>query len=274
MNSSPVALITGASSGIGEKTALTLGEEGYRLVLAARRVDLLEKIVDQIRRSGGDAIAVGLDISEKDHIINLVDRAIDHYGRIDILVNNAGSARHLWLDELSLEDDISKQLHVNLIGMIQLTRLVLTGMLEAGKGQIIHVSSIAAWVGLPTYTIYNAVKFGARGFMAGLRRELRGTGVVVSEIFPGAVDTEFAVDPKVNWKSGTVAPAFALVSPETVAEKILYLIRRRKKKAVIPWFMSLVIWINGIFPCFISWVLSFLFFTKDGIRYSWRQKAD
>ena len=106
MNSSPVVVITGASSGIGEKTALVLGEQGYRVVLAARRVDRLEKIVEQIRQSGGDALAVGLDISEKEQITDLVDRAIDHYGRIDILVNNAGSARHLWLDEQSLEDDI------------------------------------------------------------------------------------------------------------------------------------------------------------------------
>lgn len=274
MNSAPVVIITGASSGIGEKTALTLGKENYRLVLAARRVDRLEKLVDQIRQAGGEALAVGLDISEKDQVINLVDKAHEHYGRIDILVNNAGSARHLWMDELSIEDDISKQLHVNLIGMIQLTRLVLPEMLAAGRGQIIHVSSIAGWVGIPTYTIYNAAKFGSRGFMTGLRRELRGTGVAVSEIFPGAVDTDFAVDPDVKWKTRTVTPAFALASSQAVASKIHRLIQNRHKIAVIPGIMWLAIWADTLFPRFVSWVLSQYFFTRDGIRYSWRHRAD
>ena len=274
MNSSPVVIITGASSGIGEKTALTLGEEGYKLVLAARRVDRLDKIVDQIRQSGGEALAVSLDLSKKDQIINLVDRATTHFGTIDILVNNAGSARHIWLDELSLEDDISKQLQVNLVGMIQLTRLVLPGMLAAGHGQIIHVSSITAWVGVPTYSIYNACKFGARGFMASLRRELRGTGIVVSEIFPGGVDTEFAVDPRVKWETTTVTPAFALASPQAVADRILQLIHRKKKKAIIPRIMGLALWADAHFPRFVGWLLSLFFFTRDGVRYSWRQRPD
>lgn len=274
MKTSPVVLITGASSGIGEKTALTLAAEGYRIVLAARRIDRLERIVDQIRQSGGEALAVALDLSQKDQIINLVSRALGHFGRIDILVNNAGSAKHLWLDELSLEDDIQRHLQVNLIGMIQLTRLVLPGMVEAGRGQIIHVSSIAAWVGIPTYTIYNSVKFGARGFNAGLRRELRGSGVVVSEVFPGAVDTEFAVDPQVKWETTNVTPAFALASPQAVADRILQLIRRRKKTAVIPRVMWLAIWAEALFPALVSWFLSRSFYTKDGMRYYWGQRSE
>ena len=244
------------------------------MVLAARRLDRLEKLAAQIRQAGGEALAVGLDLSQKDQIINLVDRVHDHFGKIDILVNNAGSARHLWLDEQSLDDDIQKQLQVNLIGMIQLTRLVLPGMLAAGRGQIIHVSSIAAWVGVPTYTIYNAGKFGTRGFLASLRRELRGTGVVVSEIFPGAVDTDFGLDPRVSWKTTTVTPAFALVSPRSVANRILRVIRTRRRKTVIPSIMWLAIWADTFFPGFVGWVFSFYFFTRDGVRYSWRHRPD
>ena len=271
MEPSPVVIITGASSGIGEKTALTLGAEGYRLVLAARRIDRLNQVADQIRQSGGEALAVRMDLSKLDQIVSLVNIALDHYGRIDILVNNAGSASHLWLDELSLEDDIQRQLQVNLVGMIQLTRLVLPGMLAAGRGQIIHVSSVVAWVALPTYTIYSAVKFGARGFLASLRRELRGTGVVVSEVFPGGVDTEFAVDPRVKWETGKVTPGLALASPQEVANRILQLIRRRRKRAVIPRIMGLAIWADAHFPRFVGWLLSFYFYTRDGARYSWRQ---
>jgi short-subunit dehydrogenase len=269
MKSSPVVIVTGASSGIGEKTARLLGTEGYRVVLAARRTDLLEKVAEGIRQSGGEVMVQNLDLSQKDQITTLVDRVVEHFGQIDILVNNAGSASHLWLDELSLEEDISKQLQVNLIGMVQLTRLVLPSMLKAGRGQIIHVSSIASWVGVPTYSVYNAGKFGARGFMAGLRRELRGTGVVVSEIFPGAVDTDFAVDGRVMWETNQVTPSFALASPQAVAERILRLIRRRKKYAVIPGIMWLAIWAEAIFPSFVSWILSKYFYTREGVRYSW-----
>jgi len=274
MKSRKVVLITGASSGIGAKTALTLGREGYRLVLAARRVDRLEAIAAQIRQSGGEAIALGLDLSRQDQIIQLVDKVQDHFGGIDILVNNAGSASHLWLDELSLERDITQHLQVNLVGMIQLTRLVLPGMLESGGGQIVQISSVAAWVGLPTYSIYNASKFGARGFMSGLRRELRGTNVVVSEIFPGGVDTDFAEDPRVGWQTRKVTPAFALVSSQEVADKILLTIRHRQKRSVIPWIMWLPIWADAHFPRFVSWVLSFQFYTRDGVRYSWGRKAE
>lgn len=274
LHQQPVVLITGASSGIGEKTALTLGKEGYIVVLAARRIDRLSELAEQIRQAGGEALSLGLDLSDLVQIKELVDAVREKYGRIDILINNAGSARHLWLDQLSLVEDVQKQLQVNLVGMIQLTRLVLPEMVAAGKGQIIHVSSIAAWVGVPTYTIYNAAKFGSRGFLASLRRELRGTGVVISEIFPGAVDTDFAVDPQVKWETTTVTPTFALASPQAVANRIVRLIRSRRVRAVIPRIMWVAIWADAHFPGFVSWVFSFYFYIRDGKRYSWRQRAD
>jgi hypothetical protein len=270
----PVVLITGASSGIGANTALTLGKNGYRIVLAARRKDRLDEIADQIRGGGGEAISVQLDMSRVEQVKNVVTMIRGEYGAVNILVNNAGSARHLWLDEQSLESDIQMQLQVNLVGMIQLTRAVLPDMLAAGDGQIIHVSSIASWVGIPTYSIYNASKFGSRGFFEGLRRELRGTGVVISEVFPGAVDTEFAQDPKATWKTTTVTPEFALLSTQAVADKIFQMIQKKKTKSVIPGIMWLAIRANAYFPGFVSWVLSKYFYTENGKRYSWRESRE
>jgi short-subunit dehydrogenase len=270
----PVVLITGASSGIGANTAITLGENGYRVVLAARRKDRLDEIADHIRGEGGEAITVQLDLSQVEQIRNIVTMIRQEYGGVNILVNNAGSARHLWLDEQSLESDIQMQIQVNLIGMIQLTRAVLPDMLAAGDGQIIHVSSIASWVGIPTYSIYNAGKFGSRGFFEGLRRELRGTGVSISEVFPGAVDTEFAQDPNVAWKTTTVTPKFALLNTQTVADKIFHMIQKKKTKSVIPGIMWLAIWANAHFPGFVSWVLSKNFYTENGKRYTWRESRD
>lgn len=264
-----VVLITGASSGIGESTALTLGRKGFRVVLAARRTDRLEEIAGRIRENGGEAYSILLDLSDIDNIKRAVSQIKVKFGEINILVNNAGSARHLWLDELNLEGDIHHQIQVNLIGMIQLTRVVLADMLSAGSGQIIHISSVASWVGIPTYTIYNASKYGARGFFEGLRRELRGTGIKISEIFPGAVDTEFAQDPDIAWKTTTVTPSFALISPQDVADKILQMIISKRKRSVIPGIMMVAIWANTLFPRFVSWVFSKLFYIKNGKRYSW-----
>ena len=270
----PVVIITGASSGIGEKAAITLAKNGYRVVIAARRQNRLEEIAEQIRKMGGEVLPVQIDLSQVDQIRDLVERTRSVFGQIDILVNNAGSARHLWLDEQSLEDDIQNQLQVNLIGMIQLTQLVIPDMVEAGSGQIIHISSIASWVGVPTYSIYNASKFGSRGFLASLRRELRGTGVTISEIFPGAVDTEFGQDPDVSWKTTTVTPKFALLSAQSVADKILDMIQRKKTKSVIPGYMWLAIWADAHIPGFISWVLSKYFYSLNGVRYTWRQRKE
>jgi len=270
----PVVIITGASSGIGEKAAITLANNGYRVVIAARRQNRLEEIAEQIRKMGGEVLPIQIDLSQVDQIRDLVERTRSVFGQIDILVNNAGSARHLWLDEQSLEDDIQNQLQVNLIGMIQLTRLVIPDMVEAGSGQIIHISSIASWVGVPTYSIYNASKFGSRGFLASLRRELRGTGVIISEIFPGGVDTEFGQDPDVSWKTTTVTPKFALLSAQSVADKILDMIQMKRTRSVIPGFMWFAIWADAHIPGFISWVLSKYFYSSDGVRYTWRQRKE
>jgi len=270
----PVVIITGASSGIGEKAALSLAKNGFRVVIAARRQNRLEEIAEQIREFGGEVLPIQIDLSQIDQIRDLVERTKSVFGQIDILVNNAGSARHLWLDEQSLEDDIQNQLQVNLIGMIQLTRLVIPDMVGAGSGQIIHISSIASWIGIPTYSIYNASKFGSRGFLASLRRELRGSGVTISEIFPGAVDTEFGLDPEVSWKTTTVTPKFALLSAQSVADKILDMIQKKKTKSVIPGLMWLAIWADALIPGFISWALSKYFYSLDGVRYSWRQRKE
>jgi short-subunit dehydrogenase len=269
MAESPVVIITGASSGIGEATALNLGDQGYRVVLAARSERKLETLAEEIRSAGGTALAVPLDLTRLEDIQNLVAVVKENFGQIDILVNNAGFAHHLWLDHQDPEADIQFQLQVNLVGMIQLTREVLPDMLAAGRGQIIHISSVASFIGIPTYTMYNASKFGSRGFMAGLRRELRGTGVVVSEVYPGAVDTDFGQAPDTGWNTRTVTPEFALVSPQDVADRISRVIEHRLKKTVIPGFMWLVILADAHLPWLVSWVLSKYFYIKKGKRFSW-----
>ena len=117
----PVAIITGASSGIGEAAAKTLAKNGYRVVLAARRKDRLEKLFTQITEDAGIALPVPTDLSDAKQIQNLVETTIHTYGRIDVLVNSAGYGKLVWLDQQSL-DAIENQIQVNLIGAIQISR--------------------------------------------------------------------------------------------------------------------------------------------------------
>jgi short-subunit dehydrogenase len=267
--SKSVAIITGASSGIGEAVAKTLASNGYRVVVAARRQEKLLTLASQITDLGGEVLPIQTDLGLVDQIQHLVDKTIQVYGRVDILINSAGFARHVWLDEYSLIADIQAQLQANLIGAIQLTREVLPIMTSQGSGHIIYVSSIAAWIGIPTYSMYSAFKFGLRGFSESLRRELRDSKIIVSEIYPGAVDTEFAQHADVHWTTSQVAPKWLLMSPQDVADKILWMINKGKTSAITPRIMVLAIWANAHFPGLVSWILSKAFFRRVEKRAAW-----
>mgnify|MGYP006298460673 FL=1 len=195
-----VTIITGASSGIGAAAAEIFAAKGYRVVLAARRRERLEQLAAKIHSAGGEAYPVPTDVSQFCQLQALVDGVLAHYGQIDVLINNAGIGRLRWLDELNPEDDIVDQITVNLTAGIQLTRLVLPHFRARGKGHIVNVSSAGAWLAIPTYSVYTATKFGMRGFNESLRRELRGTNIFITGIYPGAVDTEFDQHAGVEWE--------------------------------------------------------------------------
>jgi len=174
-----VALVTGSSSGIGAATARELARRGARLVLAARRADLLDAEAQAIRQSGGEAIAIPTDVTDPAQIEALVARAIEAYGRIDILVNNAGIGSIRSFARMSSED-IEQMLDTNLHGVVRLTHAVLPGMLERRHGAIITVASVAGHVAVDP--IYSATKYAVRGFSLSLRRQLAGSGVSVSVV--------------------------------------------------------------------------------------------
>jgi short-subunit dehydrogenase len=268
--SGPVVIITGASSGIGFATARLLGKMGYRLVIAARREARLEELAAAIQREGGEVLVVPADLSEVDQIQLLVKKTLTVYGQIDILINNAGFARLVWLDEQPLEE-IERQIRVNLIGAIQLVREVLPGMIESGKGQIIQIASIASWIGVPTYSIYAANKFGLRGFLESLRRELRGTGIIVSGVYPGAVDTEFDQHAGIDWKFNRVTPSWLLMESDDVARVILKVIRKKSRNVVVPRIMLLPVGFNAVFPRLVGWILSKYFHRVSGKTVAWRR---
>jgi NADP-dependent 3-hydroxy acid dehydrogenase YdfG len=255
-----VVLITGASSGFGEDTARLFAKEGCKVVLAARRLDRLQKLVEEIQKSGGEALAVPVDVTQRDEIEVMVQSALDVYGQIDILFNNAGFGRLDWLENLDTARDIETQVNVNLLGVIQVTRAVLPYMLKQGYGHIINMSSVAGWIAAPLYTIYSATKFGVRAFTDALRREVSPFGIKVSGIYPGPAETEFGQHTG-NSKAKRSLNVFKGLSmtSEYVARRVVELAKHPRRVVIIPWWYNFVIGLDIFVPGLVDWFFKHFF---------------
>src|SRR3954447_20300791 len=186
-----IAIVTGASSGIGAATARELARRGAVVVLAARRVDALEAQAEAIRDAGGQALTIPTDLSDRDQLTGLADRTLSTFGRVDVLVNNAGVN---WSRSLAMTppDDVVGVLEVNLVAAMLLTCAVLPGMLGRRHGAVITIGSLSGRVAMEP--LYSASKYGLRGFSLALRRQLDGTGVSASLVSPGKVRTAMTSD--------------------------------------------------------------------------------
>jgi short-subunit dehydrogenase len=253
--SGKVVVVTGASSGIGEATARAFGRAGGKVVLAARRLERLETVAAEIRAQdgGGEALVVAADLSRLADINNLMDQTLARFGRIDVLFNNAGFGRLDWLEDLDPVKDIEAQLAVNVLGVIQTTRLALPVMIRQRGGHIINMASVAGLVGTPTYTIYAAGKFAVRGFSEALRREAAPWGIRVSVIYPGGVATEFGAHARIKRKTKATTPAWMRLTPEDVARAVVGLVRRPRAGLVIPWPFRVSAWLNALLPGLVDW---------------------
>ena len=229
-----VAIVTGASSGIGAATARELGRRGATVVLAARRVGLLEAQVRSIREAGGQAIAIPADMADASDVTMLAERTFAAFGRVDVLVNNAGA---FWSTSLasSSTDQITRLAQVNLIGAMLLTRAVLPGMLERRHGAIISVGSLSGRVAMEP--LYSATKYGLRGFSLALRRQLTGTGISVSLVSPGNINTEM-----------TRHIAARLPEPSLVATAIADLVRHPRREVIVPGRHYAIAWLEQALP--------------------------
>jgi short-subunit dehydrogenase len=172
-------LVTGASGGIGRAIAETLDARGARLLLSGRRVEVLEEIRSRL---AGEAQVLPADLSDPRAAADLAQQA----GAVDVLVANAALPASGRIDDFS-SDQIDRALDVNLRAPVQLTRALLPGMTERGRGHLVFVSSMAGKVAVARSALYSATKFGLRGFAAGLREDLHGTGVGMTVVFPGFI---------------------------------------------------------------------------------------
>mgnify|MGYP002760326717 FL=1 len=184
-----VAIVTGASSGIGEATAESLASRGASVVLAARRADELEAVAERIRTEGGEALVVPTDVTEDDDIDALIAETVDEFETIDILVNNAGVMLLEPLESAD-RDNLRQMIEVNLLGLMNLTHAALPTMQAQDSGHIVNISSTAGRRAGAKSSGYNATKFGVNAFTEAVRQEVTTDGIRTTIIEPGAVDTE------------------------------------------------------------------------------------
>ena len=185
-----VALITGASSGIGKEMTLLFAQEGARVVAVARRKDKLDELVKESSGLAGEVLAVEADVTIDSDIDNMVKSTVDKFGTVDVLINNAGIMDNFTpLGEL--EDDLwNRVLEINLTGPMKISRKVLSIMLDQGKGNIINVASLGGLYGARAGTAYTASKFGLIGMTKNIAYMYGEKGIRCNAICPGGVDTE------------------------------------------------------------------------------------
>ena len=187
-----VALITGASAGIGQACARALAGEGARLVLTARRADRLEQLAAEAQRLGAEAVFVAGDAREEKTARLCVGRAVGEFGRIDILINNAGVGNYKDLVETSAKE-YDEMVDSNVRSTFLFTRHAVPVMIGQREGLVLMISSMAGVYGFPGEAVYCATKFAQVGFAQALDKELRPHGIKVGAICPGGVKTEFAI---------------------------------------------------------------------------------
>lgn len=224
-----VIIITGASSGIGESTAIHLASLGGLISLGARRKEKLDNIVKKIRASGGKAEAFVTDVTKREEVLSLVKNTIDVYGKVDVMINNAGTMPLSRLEELQF-DEWDIMIDTNIKGVLYGIGAVLPVMKEQKSGLIINVASVAGHrvpVGNGS-AVYSATKFAVRAISEGLRQEVKPYNIRTTIISPGAIKTELpntVTDEKIKaaMKAGIIDIA---ISPISVAKAIAYAIEQ------------------------------------------------
>lgn len=243
-----VALVTGASSGIGAAVGRRLGREGLRVALAARRVDRLDELAAEITQAGGEARAFPADLAREEERERLVRGVLASWGAIDILVNNAGVGWYGFGCEMPWPR-AREMLEVNTAATVHLSLQVLPEMKRRGRGHIVNIGSIAGDIPSQGVALYCATKSFLEAFATALHRELRGTGVRVSVLKPGPVATEFF---ERSSAPGLRMPAerFA-VPPERVAESVWHLLHHPRRVVYVPGWYRIVPWVELSF----GWIM-------------------
>ena len=218
-----VAVVTGASSGIGEAVAVALAQRGAKVVLAARRKERLDVLADRIEGAGGTALAIRCDVTDREQLASLPSVVSEAFGPCDILVNNAGVSGGGELAKLTYEQ-IEQIIQVNVLGVMYGTKAFLPGMLKRRHGHIVNVASLAGRFATPGASVYGASKHAVVAFSESLFYEVEAQGVLVTAVNPGFVVTESfpleGMDPRIILTLERVAGAVVRVVCDDIAPEL------------------------------------------------------
>ena len=219
---SSIAVITGASSGIGAATAIALGRQGFQIVVGARRVERLKRV------AGEDGVALHLDVTDEESVKDFVAEVKKRFGRIDVLVNNAGGALGLNPVEQARDDEWAGMWKTNVLGLMWMTRACVPLLRKSRHGHIVNIGSVAGFETYKGGAGYTAVKHAVRAISRTLRLELNGEPIRVTEIDPGLVETEFSIVRYHGDRTAAKAVYDGLkpLTPEDIADCIAFAVTR------------------------------------------------
>ncbi|MBA3766206.1 MAG: SDR family NAD(P)-dependent oxidoreductase [Acidobacteria bacterium] len=237
-----VVLITGASSGIGRSLAVELARRGATLGLLARRAGMLQEIVGEVENKGGRALALTADVKDAKAVRAAADQLRASFGQVDVLIANAGVGATTGARAFKA-DEVNDVININLVGAVNSVAAVLTEMVARGQGQLVAISSLAAYRGLPGSGAYCASKAGLSSLFESLRLDLRGTGVDVTIIHPGFIKTPLT--------AGRHAQMPFLMELQDATRKIVHAIEARKKSYAFPWQLASIVRAAMLMPNFL-----------------------
>jgi NADP-dependent 3-hydroxy acid dehydrogenase YdfG len=229
-----VALVTGASSGIGEATAIALAGAGAAVAIGARRRDRLDALAGKLRDGGARVLQLDLDVTDEEACAAAVARTRDELGGLDVLVNNAGVMLLGTIVGADTED-WRRMIQTNVMGVMYMTAAAIEGMVEQGSGDIVNMSSVAGRQARKGAGVYNASKWAVNAFSESLRQEVTGRGVRVGLVEPGAVATELTdhiTQPDAKAASVQMYTSMRALQPEDIARAVLYLVTQPPHVAV------------------------------------------
>ena len=258
-----VAVVTGASRGIGEAVAVALAAEGCRLVLAARSTERLQGVAEALRlRHGTEVLVAPTDIGDEGQSRALISAAASHFGTVDILVNNAGMGIFGAMDELHL-DDLRHVFAVNFFGPMAALQAAVPIMRSQGGGTIVNVSSIVGRFPQPLGGGYTATKFALHGASGAARAELRRDNIDVVLVCPGLTDTEFSQHSRISvpgaeHRQGERHSLGRGVEAERVGGRTVTAIRKGEREVFVTLFDRALVWFAVHFPGLLEWVLVYI----------------